>query len=888
MNPKPKTARRSAADGLQGALLLGLAWICPYSATGQSDSCGGRIEPDVYYRTAGTFREKNGFFQHCGNYGPPPYNPPEVYLRSTLSGSETYQETNSGVEVNMSGESSQVWTYHTNRWQEGALVTEFTGGASVYVNKYGSVVDCTFTQAGGGIWLEDPLADPANCLTTSDTNCCEAWKANGWEYYHNFMTWTNYCEGGDITHKVDLGTLTSSGRNCYVRWDDILSIEYTTELLIGFTIADVGAIAYGGSWQTYGTAYTILGYDSTYGYPDWKCTSGKMEYQLRFSSLANTRYLVEWDEITLWDEGGVSVARMSEYVQGNGGEVSTATHERLPPTQPGLVFVSNGKVTEVPPASSSSPDNDCQGCGTGRTEFGGAVFEPGQLLIRFNLGQARFGEPAGELVINEGLPSWILANPKALRYFGGRSDVELISSGGALRQVKAPQGLADIVPNPTNAFAYDIRFFFNSGVLSKVNGLYLTTNSPLVSWTVENPDGQSSTNQLQITEHGAGGTRDYLYTWDAGSRTWILFRPENLRIDEVALAWDPSGKIQTETLWIRNAAGQPVEGRVRKHQAFRYDSPYPNLRRYGLKLVEERRPAAGGDEVSTYLYDSSTFQSNGRLPLRWMIQPSGYWEYYEYTDPNDSRRLTRKIAQSLNASTNSVPSGTNSCRVTLFEYNPTVATPGSGDPGTVEPFTPRRTIETLLGQEVARSYVVLLTAERRDIRCQTPLAAWNAADNLVTVTRYYPAGDSFAGKVRSVDHPDGTRQVYFYSTNTTQMTTITLLGAKDAANSTNIVAGTRTTSVIDLLGRPVSRTTVEKVTPSIVLSSETFSLPDDYGRPQRVTYLDGTFAETYYSCCGIDQTIDRDGATTQFTYDALGRQVTSTRYGITITNILDA
>ena len=43
-----------------------------------------------------------------------------------------------------------------------------------------------------------------------------------------------------------------------------------------------------------------------------------------------------------------------------------------------------------------------------------------------------------------------------------------------------------------------------------------------------------------------------------------------------------------------------------------------------------------------------------------------------------------------------------------------------------------------------------------------------------------------------------------------------------------------------------------------------------------------------YGCCGLDSTTDRDFVTTTYAYDLLKRQISSTRNGITSSNILDA
>ena len=73
----------------------------------------------------------------------------------------------------------------------------------------------------------------------------------------------------------------------------------------------------------------------------------------------------------------------------------------------------------------------------------------------------------------------------------------------------------------------------------------------------------------------------------------------------------------------------------------------------------------------------------------------------------------------------------------------------------------------------------------------------------------------------------------------------------------------------------------------ITLLQDNYSDSDSYGRPQEVTHLDGTTEQTYYACCGLDHTVDRDRTTIRYYYDAAKRQTAYSRNGITYSNVLD-
>jgi len=148
------------------------------------------------------------------------------------------------------------------------------------------------------------------------------------------------------------------------------------------------------------------------------------------------------------------------------------------------------------------------------------------------------------------------------------------------------------------------------------------------------------------------------------------------------------------------------------------------------------------------------------------------------------------------------------------------------------------TIETLLGQEVSRSYLVVTAGQRQDIRCQTVAALWNASDNLVTVTKYFTTGAN-ANRVQSVKNPDGTMTIYDYivSADGSYQTNVVSAGQPDGTGA-SIVDGTKTATVIGSVGQLISRTTID-VASGITNGSETYGNYDEFQRPRHVVYLDG-------------------------------------------------
>jgi YD repeat-containing protein len=66
-----------------------------------------------------------------------------------------------------------------------------------------------------------------------------------------------------------------------------------------------------------------------------------------------------------------------------------------------------------------------------------------------------------------------------------------------------------------------------------------------------------------------------------------------------------------------------------------------------------------------------------------------------------------------------------------------------------------------------------------------------------------------------------------------------------------------------------------------LIDQQIYSDYDEQQRPRRVTYLDGTFTQTTFGCCGVESVTDRHDLTTSYGYDSLRRKISETRNNIT-------
>jgi hypothetical protein len=104
------------------------------------------------------------------------------------------------------------------------------------------------------------------------------------------------------------------------------------------------------------------------------------------------------------------------------------------------------------------------------------------------LGQLSDGRGAEAIAIREDALSSQIYTPAALLYSppGKTNEVDVVrNSDGSLRQVKAPQTLADVVV--ISSAEYDIRYYRPADVGVKVNGIYPVTGQPFTVWRLKIP-----------------------------------------------------------------------------------------------------------------------------------------------------------------------------------------------------------------------------------------------------------------------------------------------------------------------------------------------------------------------------------------------------------------
>ena len=422
----------------------------------------------------------------------------------------------------------------------------------------------------------------------------------------------------------------------------------------------------------------------------------------------------------------------------------------------------------------------------------------------------------------------------------------------AIRQVYAPQALADI-PTPPTQNGYAINYYYPSQVGSmNGSGVYSVSGAPYATWIITNSPG-STTNQVLVyeTTAAAGLLKQWNFNYSPSTATWTMTTLAGIQENMAVTNASASGYTLADTL-------QYVNGPVARQTETVY-----GIFSWGVAPVQVIKGSGTTTQTTTYTYYDPSPAGNMALPET-VQHPDGSWEEYNYDNNGNPTTI-------YSAYGDVVFGDTGNCSEKDLYYSPSDAgIPSSVDNGILHPRVARMNVGLIAGQEVARSYTVFPAAnERLNIQCVTIGAAWNANNNLVTTNFYYSSGPNrFA--LKSVISPDGTMTVYNYFTNANYQTNITVTGRPDPTFS-YIADGVSNVVVLNSAGSPVVKAAWD-VASTTLLTQDTYGNFDVFGRPPQVTHLDGTVETTAYACCGLENTTDRDGVTTLFLYDADQRQ----------------
>lgn len=544
-------------------------------------------------------------------------------------------------------------------------------------------------------------------------------------------------------------------------------------------------------------------------------------------------------------------------------------------------------------------------CASGASGFGGCSGGVGSIDFRIFLGPASAFFDAGYIWLNADMPSTNLATRAGLQVPFSRPNVLVLTNAGAISQVKVPMGLV-IITNitPPSAYSYRIECYASNQVFLNTNGFYgiQGTNTPFVTYLVQNPDAGTASNRLWITEERPGiSNRVFEYTYSDNGSTilhqWSLLEPDG--VTTISKWRVPNSTIAAITnFYYQVTSGSNVVRAVNATvQAVPIVNNVPTVGVLTNSIVEGTGSAT---QTTTFTYYPTNAPTGSANRLQRVDNPDGSWAYFMY---DGSGRITNEFSAYLNYAPPSNPTNqpnpsVNPCKITSYSYAPVS---GSPDDGTGNPFIARQVTVSVpvssggsyTNVEVSRLYRSLTSGSEEDQQCTKPGAAWDDSGNLTTIT-YYDASMPGIMRPLSICRPDGTATVYNYSTDGTNFTTTESTGAPDYwAEPSSITDGTTSTTLVDQFMRTESVTATDIVS-TIQVSRQNYyySSSDPLGRDYSLVNLAGLTNVFDYACCGLSSTTDPDGVVTEYTYDSLRRAVaTSVIRGssvITTTNVLDS
>ncbi len=380
--------------------------------------------------------------------------------------------------------------------------------------------------------------------------------------------------------------------------------------------------------------------------------------------------------------------------------------------------------------------------------FGKGDSKLDSIHYRFSLGLQYDGESLGNLFIDAVEPDISLTKPKTLQIQKADSDDVVVyyttNSPTAIRQVRIPQGLVDVVA--VDEYEYRINYYTNFSL--PFDGTFFDTSSaePLQYYIVENPydyPGTWQVNHFWITHVYAGVSNRTEYFWDEWDETWYYSEGNGLRLETMGVTVFTNGSDRTQYDRIVMDASSNVANRTTEtYQEFSW----------GRQLVQKE---AWDGLISEYFFFDENGPQEGRLSAE--DHSDGYARELSYTENGWREQEWVRWKND--------PFYTNTTQLTSWSYEPI----DSFDLGTVRSGRARLITKSIYGITTkisARSYYTNAIGDRVEIQEKFlfPSAAFGDSGNLRTVRIYYDGGGDhpFGDKIKSATYPDGRTEQHEY------------------------------------------------------------------------------------------------------------------------------
>ena len=530
----------------------------------------------------------------------------------------------------------------------------------------------------------------------------------------------------------------------------------------------------------------------------------------------------------------------------------------------------------------------------------------GKLLWELGVGYLSNGEPAGTILLSRDDIDATAYTPAALHHSEKFDEVDVVLSNGNLRQINAPKGLLDIVTLTTSSYKIDVYDW--SQVNVKTNGLYTTTGSPYLTYTIDNPGGVGG-DYIRIKKdvgtitYETIGKQEADDDWEvkdwydaSGNPERIIFRDYQSATDSVIKVTKyNSTAVITQTDYDYTAGGAELSGKT-----------------YGT----------GPDALSTsYQYFTTGSMGQRGKPQSITLSCGNELEYTYYTESNyDSTSNAQGENAIGEAHTLTRPfldgeSGEGDI-VTTYKYHTTAYRP------LVTSLVETATVNQEITRKVTYAYNFTTFNNGGGNKAALEITKTekfneDATAELETLTKVYSYGlrDSFLrNQIYARENPDGTKTSYLYqrgswndTTNTFTSGTgeykrITLVQGLAAAvsgvtNSVTSINGGTIDTVHCVKKKSTSRVVIKDPSGAVIWTKDyvfnnsagwtglvgiknTFDASSNLIKQERVEGSTVTaLYQANYVNNQLDFTIYEAGAKVTYTYNSAGRKETETREG---------
>ncbi len=510
-----------------------------------------------------------------------------------------------------------------------------------------------------------------------------------------------------------------------------------------------------------------------------------------------------------------------------------------------------------------------------------------------NLGSLPNGGFAGVLGIKKDsvsdLGSGSNLSPSNLLYEGYSSEVEVIKSGGNIRQIFAPAGVADVVTH--NSSSFSVRMFDWSNVGSKSGSVYTLYGSPVVTYKFTR--SSSSTVDLEKTIGSSNwtcrlidtGSNVTFYDW-----TKSVSPSENASLRKVITSVGSGNpEVRTTTEYGKNGSSFVASSKtVRLYETF---SPSSSTNKWGPELVQVIEDPDGSALTTIYEYYGTP--SSGGLgdykKLKKVTYPNAAEIEYDYYDD---------VAKFGKIKTKKEPFGdTLADKITTYQYT----TSGTGG-------------EYLLSSEVTKisdddfgKTVINYTLPSSSNLRKATVENYYEPDKALTTKTWTYREDATPAYLRGLPHsvvnPDNSKIFYRYYLSGTNLVTEVYNGFSAAPSGVSsaslaVASGPGSEKLYVVPNQSTMQKSVVSASGLLLQSSNhvcfagssyetigtTYYSYDASSRLDNVSEGSSTVYEAGYFLGMLDWSVDGAGLEKTYAYDDLGRLTTEIELGQAVTS----